>query len=113
MEAPEFLRDECMVLRSAFGYGTTHAWINLAYVTWPLFSFEHTAYELSIINRIQKFLLHPRHKNQDDGKHAYDKDETCTMKARKIVKQIEIEGMNQQPLDILYLHYFLTFPCTE
>jgi hypothetical protein len=25
MEAPEFLRDECMVLRSAFGYGTTHA----------------------------------------------------------------------------------------
>ncbi|KAM0896333.1 hypothetical protein ACQ4PT_023262 [Festuca glaucescens] len=59
MEAPEFLRDECMVLRSAFG--------------------------------IQKFLLHPRHKNQDDGKHAYDKDETCTMKARKIVKQIEVE----------------------
>ncbi|CAM0946286.1 unnamed protein product [Alopecurus aequalis] len=59
MEAPEFLRDECMVLRSAFG--------------------------------IQKFLLHPRYKNQDDGKHTYDKDETCGMKARKVVKQIEIE----------------------
>jgi hypothetical protein len=39
MEAPEFLRDECMVLRSAFGYATTHAWIifmcNQTYVTWP------------------------------------------------------------------------------
>ncbi|XP_024318268.1 uncharacterized protein LOC100844890 isoform X2 [Brachypodium distachyon] len=59
MEAPEFLRDECMVLRSAFG--------------------------------IQKFLLHPRYKNQDDATHAYDKDESCTMKARKLVRQIEIE----------------------
>uniref|UniRef100_A0ACD5YPI2 Uncharacterized protein n=1 Tax=Avena sativa TaxID=4498 RepID=A0ACD5YPI2_AVESA len=59
MEAPEFLRDECMVLRSAFG--------------------------------IQKFLLHPKYKNQDDGKQAYDKDETCSMKARKVVKQIEVE----------------------
>ncbi|KAM3228006.1 hypothetical protein ACQJBY_059629 [Aegilops geniculata] len=59
MEAPEFLRDECMVLRSAFG--------------------------------IQKFLLHPKHKNQDDGKHTYDKDESCSMKTRKLVKRIEIE----------------------
>jgi hypothetical protein len=66
-----------------------------------------------MMNRIQKFLLHPRYKNQDDGKHAYDKDETCNMKARKVVKQIEIEGMNQQPLGILYLHYSFTFPFTE
>ena len=29
MEAPEFLRDECMVLRSAFGYATTYTWINV------------------------------------------------------------------------------------
>uniref|UniRef100_A0A0D9VDD9 MHD1 domain-containing protein n=1 Tax=Leersia perrieri TaxID=77586 RepID=A0A0D9VDD9_9ORYZ len=59
MEAPEFLRDECMVLRSAFG--------------------------------IQNFLLHPKYKSQDDGKNAYDKDGNCTMKGRKLVKQIEIE----------------------
>ncbi|KAL5207204.1 hypothetical protein ABZP36_031639 [Zizania latifolia] len=59
MEAPDFLRDECVVLRSAFG--------------------------------IQKFLLHPKHKSQDDGKHVYDKDGSCNMKSRKLVKQIEIE----------------------
>ncbi|XP_052141185.1 uncharacterized protein LOC127761017 isoform X2 [Oryza glaberrima] len=59
MEAPEFLRDECMVLRSAFG--------------------------------IQSFLLHPKHKSQDDGKSIYDKDGSCNMKGRKLVKQIEIE----------------------
>uniref|UniRef100_A0A0E0G3B5 MHD1 domain-containing protein n=1 Tax=Oryza nivara TaxID=4536 RepID=A0A0E0G3B5_ORYNI len=61
MEAPEFLRDECMVLRSAFG--------------------------------IQSFLLHPKHKSQDDGKSIYDKDGSCNMKGRKLVKQIEIEEM--------------------
>uniref|UniRef100_A0A0E0JWX7 Uncharacterized protein n=1 Tax=Oryza punctata TaxID=4537 RepID=A0A0E0JWX7_ORYPU len=61
MEAPEFLRDECMVLRSAFG--------------------------------IQFFLLHPKHKSQDDGKSFYDKDGSCNMKGRKLVKQIEIEEM--------------------
>ncbi|VAI56494.1 unnamed protein product [Triticum turgidum subsp. durum] len=43
--------------------------------------------------KIQKFLLHPKHKNQDDGKHTYDKDESCSMKARKLVKRIEIEEM--------------------
>uniref|UniRef100_J3LAL3 MHD1 domain-containing protein n=1 Tax=Oryza brachyantha TaxID=4533 RepID=J3LAL3_ORYBR len=59
MEAPEFLRDECIVLRSAFG--------------------------------IQKFLLHPKHNSQDDGKGVYDKDGSCNMKGRKLVKQIEIE----------------------
>ncbi|PAN04557.1 hypothetical protein PAHAL_1G075100 [Panicum hallii] len=59
MEAPEFLRDECMVLRSAFG--------------------------------IQNFLLHPRHSSQVDGKQVYDKDGSCTIKGRKLVKQIEIE----------------------
>uniref|UniRef100_A0A0E0CHC6 MHD1 domain-containing protein n=1 Tax=Oryza meridionalis TaxID=40149 RepID=A0A0E0CHC6_9ORYZ len=50
MEAPEFLRDECM-----------------------------------------SFLLHPKHKSQDDGKSIYDKDGSCNMKGRKLVKQIEIE----------------------
>ncbi|CAO2037558.1 unnamed protein product [Urochloa humidicola] len=59
MEAPEFLRDECMVLRSAFG--------------------------------IQNFLLHPKHISQVDGKQVYDKDGSCTIKGRKLVKQIEIE----------------------
>ncbi|KAL6604491.1 hypothetical protein ACP70R_042918 [Stipagrostis hirtigluma subsp. patula] len=59
MEAPEFLRDECMVLRSAFG--------------------------------IQNFLLHPKHNSQVDEKHAYDKDGSCTVKGRKLVKQVEIE----------------------
>ena len=29
MEAPEFLRDECIVLRSAFGYATAYTWINV------------------------------------------------------------------------------------
>uniref|UniRef100_A0A0D9VEN6 Uncharacterized protein n=1 Tax=Leersia perrieri TaxID=77586 RepID=A0A0D9VEN6_9ORYZ len=52
MEAPEFLRDECM-----------------------------------------NFLLHPKYKNQDDGKNAYDKDGNCNIKGRKLVKQIEIEEM--------------------
>uniref|UniRef100_A0A0E0CHC5 MHD1 domain-containing protein n=1 Tax=Oryza meridionalis TaxID=40149 RepID=A0A0E0CHC5_9ORYZ len=52
MEAPEFLRDECM-----------------------------------------SFLLHPKHKSQDDGKSIYDKDGSCNMKGRKLVKQIEIEEM--------------------
>ncbi|KAG0532195.1 hypothetical protein BDA96_04G087700 [Sorghum bicolor] len=59
MEAPDFLRDECMVLRSAFG--------------------------------IQNFLLHPKHNSQVDGKQVYDKDASCTIKGRKLVKQIEIE----------------------
>ncbi|VAI44882.1 unnamed protein product [Triticum turgidum subsp. durum] len=47
----------------------------------------------SFTTKIQKFLLHPKHKNQDDGKHTYDKDESCSMKARKLVKRIEIEEM--------------------
>nr|CAB3449233.1 unnamed protein product [Digitaria exilis] len=59
MEAPEFLRDECMVLRSAFG--------------------------------IQNFLLHPKSSSQVDGKQVFDKDGSCTIKGRKLVKQIEIE----------------------
>ncbi|KAJ1278382.1 hypothetical protein BS78_04G075200 [Paspalum vaginatum] len=59
MEAPEFLRDECMVLRSAFG--------------------------------IQNFLLHPKQSSQGNGKQLYDKDGSCPMKGRKLVKQIEIE----------------------
>ncbi|XP_062223795.1 uncharacterized protein LOC133922457 isoform X2 [Phragmites australis] len=59
MEAPEFLRDECMVLRSAFG--------------------------------IQNFLLHPKNNSQVDGKQVYDEDGSCTVKGRKLVKQIEIE----------------------
>ncbi|OEL33227.1 hypothetical protein BAE44_0005757 [Dichanthelium oligosanthes] len=59
MEAPEFLRDECMVLRSAFG--------------------------------IQNFLLHPKYSSQVDGKQVCDKDGSCTIKGRKLVKQIDIE----------------------
>uniref|UniRef100_A0A453NL97 Uncharacterized protein n=1 Tax=Aegilops tauschii subsp. strangulata TaxID=200361 RepID=A0A453NL97_AEGTS len=47
----------------------------------------------SFTTKIQKFLLHPKHKNQDDGKHTYDKDESCSMKTRKLVKRIEIEEM--------------------
>jgi hypothetical protein len=43
------------------------------------------------MNRIQSFLLHPKHKSQDDGKSIYDKDGSCNMKGRKLVKQIEIE----------------------
>jgi len=64
----------------------------------PHFAFEHTAYELFFMNRIQSFLLHPKHSSQVDGKQVYDKDGSCTIKARKLVKQIEIEGMHKQQL---------------
>ena len=50
------------------------------------------------MNRIQSFLLHPKHSSQVDGKQVYDKDGSCTIKARKLVKQIEIEGMHKQQL---------------
>ncbi|XP_072963151.1 uncharacterized protein [Typha angustifolia] len=59
MEAPEFLRDECMVLRNAFG--------------------------------IQKFLLQPRGQMLSDGKYVYDKEGSCTMKGRKVIRKIEVE----------------------
>jgi hypothetical protein len=48
------------------------------------------------MNRIQNFLLHPRHSSQVDGKQVYDKDGSCTIKGRKLVKQIEIEGIRKQ-----------------
>jgi len=48
------------------------------------------------MNRIQNFLLHPKHNSQVDGKQGYDKDGSCTIKGRKFVKQIEIEGMYKQ-----------------
>jgi hypothetical protein len=48
------------------------------------------------MNRIQNFLLHPKHNSQVDGKQMYDKDGNCTIKGRKLVKQIEIEGMYKQ-----------------
>ncbi|XP_066318117.1 uncharacterized protein [Miscanthus floridulus] len=41
--------------------------------------------------KIQNFLLHPKHNSQVDGKQVYDKDVSCTIKGRKLVKQIEIE----------------------
>ncbi|BAF08121.1 Os02g0198400 [Oryza sativa Japonica Group] len=47
----------------------------------------------SFTAKIQSFLLHPKHKSQDDGKSIYDKDGSCNMKGRKLVKQIEIEEM--------------------
>uniref|UniRef100_K3YPK3 Uncharacterized protein n=1 Tax=Setaria italica TaxID=4555 RepID=K3YPK3_SETIT len=43
--------------------------------------------------KIQNFLLHPKHSSQVDGKQVYDKDGSCTIKGRKLVKQIEIEEM--------------------
>jgi hypothetical protein len=48
------------------------------------------------MNRIQNFLLHPKYNNQVEGKQTYDKDGSCTIKSRKLIKQIEIEGMNNQ-----------------
>lgn len=48
------------------------------------------------MNRIQNFLLHPKHNSQVDGKQVYDKDGSCNIKGRKLVKQIEIEGNNFQ-----------------
>lgn len=47
---------------------------------------------VSLLNRIQKFLLQPRGHTQSDGKNAYDKGGACTTNGRKVVKQIEIEG---------------------
>jgi hypothetical protein len=43
------------------------------------------------MNRIQNFPLHPKHSSQVDGKQVYDKDISCTIKRRKLVRQIEIE----------------------
>lgn len=62
------------------------------------------------MNRIQSFLLHPKHKSQDDGKSIYDKDGSCNMKGRKLVKQIEIEGTHNRSSRtsvwaIFHVHY--------
>jgi hypothetical protein len=61
-----------------------------------LHNMAHATYGLFFLNRIQNFLLHPKHNSQVDGKQVYDKDGSCTIKGRKLVKQIEIEGMRKQ-----------------
>ncbi|XP_058114690.1 uncharacterized protein LOC131257803 [Magnolia sinica] len=59
MEAPEFLRDECLVLRNAFG--------------------------------LHKYLLHPRNQIPREARPADNADETCTVKAKKVVGKIKVE----------------------
>lgn len=79
-----------------------HLWINsfLSYLVlidhfFLVCLWAHILWSRSM-NRIQNFLLHPKENNQVEGKQVYDKDGSCTIKARKLVKQVEIEGMNKQ-----------------
>ncbi|KAF6141359.1 hypothetical protein GIB67_008536 [Kingdonia uniflora] len=58
-EAPEFLRDECLVLRSAFG--------------------------------LHKFLLQPKGVYPKEGRSTESADETCSVKAKKVVGKTRVE----------------------
>ncbi|KAL5729754.1 hypothetical protein ACHQM5_002657 [Ranunculus cassubicifolius] len=58
-EAPEFLHDECSLLRTAFG--------------------------------LHKFLLQPRGVNPREGRFTEGADETCTVKANKVVGKVRVE----------------------
>ncbi|XP_031492655.1 uncharacterized protein LOC116259141 [Nymphaea colorata] len=59
MEAPEFLRDECIALRNAFG--------------------------------LQKFLLQPQIELLREERSDATMEETCTVKAKKVVAKIKVE----------------------
>ncbi|KAF8410912.1 hypothetical protein HHK36_003449 [Tetracentron sinense] len=58
-EAPEFLRDECLVLRSAFG--------------------------------LHNFLLQPRGIHPMEGRTAKSAEQTCSLKANRVVGKIRVE----------------------
>ncbi|KAK3010058.1 hypothetical protein RJ639_012648 [Escallonia herrerae] len=96
LDATEFLRDECLLLRGAFGYGTFCLCIYLKSLPSILprlsiaLRYEWGLYNVSLFIRLHNFLLQPRGLKTERSS-TESANQACPLKVKKEVGKIRVE----------------------